>query len=804
MGATQRQPSGQPRLVYLQWDHRGLPAFVQMHMQTHVKCLRQFFDLTVITGDCDYGQICDEHMPDAVLFESGVNYREARHPTIRHTSAHPSVPKLGLHNGDPWCDARPGFLSDMEQWGIDTFFTISTTMAEHTPTVADHLFVWPNFIDPELYHDYAEPKRIPVLITGQVSPLYPWRQRVHAAVATHFPNLRCPHRGYSSSHAARMLFGEEYARTISASHFVPSCGAVARELLRKHLEVPACKSCLVTERSPILEACGFVDMVNCVFADSHDVVDKLDHLLGHPAELERITRAGYDLVHARHTLRQRDQILQWVREQRLLQPGERLVQDGPLGPIHRVCQSSPARSVHIRSDGMHLKDMRTGDALLAAGDFRTAAEHFRRAACCIPWMPEPALKLALCDLHLGVANRAAESLERLNVTTLSKYGAAAPDPVEWAYAAIATLCRGDLTEAAERTACFRSLGHPELDRTRTAIDALLGRLVSAEAESVHASGPTAPQRCSVHSLPRRSFDEWIAMLCGMLTANGQVSYATTLRGAVSRLVPHATGDRTTRPPDYPAHDTAPGTAEGWRGRRSWRTRARGALVERAPVLTRLLRRAVKLTVPHLNRLELRYGYFLPYDYSAVKQDAFIVALRELLTEHDVRTAAVVGATAGAPATEAALRASRQGATPRRWHFINAPSPGFRQLASRYAGADFARFHALDDPPRPGGGDRSDAARGGALPCIAEERLDLLLMVACDVLTDADVALAIRSRLVALQHLRHPAVFAAYRAMLASPDHVLVAVEPVRHGGYAVFAEHRLRMASARQPASLPA
>ncbi|MDP4361108.1 glycosyltransferase, partial [Escherichia coli] len=77
--------------------------------------------------------------------------------------------------------------------------------------------------------------------------------------------------------------------------------------------------------TPALEAAGFTDMQNCVFADEHDILDKLDYLFQNPDELERITNAGYQLVHSRHTLKQRDQIFQWFNLYKNLKSNQKIV-----------------------------------------------------------------------------------------------------------------------------------------------------------------------------------------------------------------------------------------------------------------------------------------------------------------------------------------------------------------------------------------------------------------------------------------------------------------------------------------------
>ena len=320
-----------PKLIFFQSKYAdGLPEFLLTHKQEHVNCLSVFFDVTVIQNDCDYEQMCDLYQPDLALFESGVNLLTCKRPKITNVRGCEIIPKLGLLNADAWCETRSGSLSDMDQWGIETIFSISTTIAEHFPSIASHVFVWPNFVDPTVYRDYNEAKLIPALLSGATAAQYPWRRRVYKLIAEHYPSLSCPHRGYlSRSSASQVLYGAQYARTINASWVAPVCGTVAKEVVRKHFEIPACNTCLITERARNLEEAGFVDMTNCVFADESDILDKLEFLFEHPDRLRAITAAGYSLVHSRHTQQNRDQILQWFNLNKTLQCNEKIVQPGP-------------------------------------------------------------------------------------------------------------------------------------------------------------------------------------------------------------------------------------------------------------------------------------------------------------------------------------------------------------------------------------------------------------------------------------------------------------------------------------------
>jgi len=497
-------------------------------MQLHIKCLSEFFKVIVINHDCDYDQICDTHQPDLALFESGYRTYISRKIEIKNTSAFPEIPKIGLHNGDSWCDCRSGFISDMALWGIEIFFSISTTMAEYTPAMSEHLFVWPNFIDSDIHRDYRQSKVIPVLLNGNSNPLYPWRQKIYSKVSGCFPSLIFPHLGYGSN-SPLMFHGEQYARTINSSWVVPTCGTIAKEVVRKHLEIPGCKACLVTEKTPALEAAGFVDMVNCVFANEKDVLDKLNFLFQNPDELETIIDQGYQLAHTRHTLKQRNQIFDWFNLHKNLKSHERIVQRNPFESLQIVEKSSGIKNEPIKCDGIVLKLLRKGDEKLSAGKYEDAKLLYLQCLDYISWMSEPKLKLAICNLYKGDAFSALNWIIQPIQQSLTFYKAKDPDPVEWAYYIITLICQGKLDDALIQAYQFPLLNHPELDRVRWVIN----NLQDKEASSVSTNNNLHP-RMSIHRLPQISMKDWINNLCLMLNACQKWNYVEILNNRIQR------------------------------------------------------------------------------------------------------------------------------------------------------------------------------------------------------------------------------------------------------------------------------
>src|SRR5829696_4886208 len=88
-----------PKLVFFQWDHapnKNSAKFLLLHMQHHVKCLSEYFQVFVVSHDYDYSEICNLYEPDLTLFESGYRSHGSRRIEITNTHTHAKVPKLGL------------------------------------------------------------------------------------------------------------------------------------------------------------------------------------------------------------------------------------------------------------------------------------------------------------------------------------------------------------------------------------------------------------------------------------------------------------------------------------------------------------------------------------------------------------------------------------------------------------------------------------------------------------------------------------------------------------------------------------
>ncbi len=756
-----------PRLVFFRWTQEEIPQFVRLHLQQHVKCLSEFFEVIVISENCDYQQVCDKYQPDLTLFESGV-YTGKRE--IQNTSAYPEIPKLGFCNADAYCESRDVFISDMARWGIETFFCLSVAMGEYTPEIADNLFVWPNFVDSDLYRDYGESKIIPVLFTGSLATHYPWRNRISKIVSQYYPSLMCPHFGwYGNEITSRMIYGEKYARVLNASLVIPTCGTIANEVVRKHFEIPASKSCLITEKTPSLEAAGFVDMENCIFTDESDVLDKLDYLFKNPEELERITNAGYQLVHSRHTLKQRDQIFQWFRLYKDLKPHQKIVQTSPFEQLIIVDKSSGLKNSHIISNGLDRVLLRQGDEKLRAGKYEEAEALYLRCLNYQAYIPEPKLRLALCNLYKGNAETALDWILQPIKSNLEGYKAIDPDPVEWTYFIISLLCQGKLDQAIESANQFPSLCHPELERIRLVIDVLKNR----DANTLPCS-EYFKYRSSVHQLPSRSFNEWIDNLCVMLMACKQPHTAENIKSLLTNQ-------------SRKLNQSINITSEQERKKHGTSI---GKLIQNVEPIHVLFQRWLKTKLRKfllnpLNKLEKIFGYFLPYRFSEIKNDDFYKTINNLITKESINTALIIGASAKEGITEAVLTGIQQNSNRPITFCINIPNPQFIKLQKRYVKKSFARFYTIQSSLH-----QPFSDLGNLIQKIQEENhidcFDMILIDSSELTVSIELEGLYRASFFVLDDTNSFQNYKNYHRLITDPNYILVTHNPSARNGYAIF------------------
>jgi hypothetical protein len=777
------QVPAKPKLVFLSYKYdERLPDFLLIHHREHIRCISETFDVIVIDYPCDYQQICDQHQPDLTLFETGLNILSCQRPAIKNLKANPQVPRLGFINADAWCETRTGTISDIEEWRLDALFSISVTASEHAPEIADRLFVLPNFVDPQVYRDYGESKIIPILLTGAKGPQYPWRRRVYKLVAEYYPSMSCPHGGYlARSGAGQVMYGERYARTINASFMAPTCGTIAKEVVRKHFEIPGCRACLITEKSPGLEAAGFVDMANCVFADEKDILEKVAYLFQRPEKLRSIADAGHQLVQSRHTLRQRHQILQWLNLHRHVGSNQRIVQPNPFEPLRIVERSLGTAAPYVVSHGLHLDLMRQGDDKLRAGEYRDAEALYLQCLSYMNRLPEAKLRLALCSLYLGKARQALSWVFEPIQYSLDEYKATDPDPVEWAYYIISLLCLGKLSEATERAGEFAGLVHPELGRTRWMVNLLKGKVQPFPVAQKFEGG----YRPSIHRLPCQDADEWLDQLAAMFKASRQTCWS-------DRLNKYRSSSRVTLLQQ--GRNPTESVREGNTGKLASTKSQKGASASfRNRLLLYKARRRVRSIVSSARRKsEAKWAEFIPHAVSKKRNNNLFRAIREVTRDEEIKTALVAGLRVAKVGIEALVAEDDRIRTVPSIFCVSRSEHLSKESCTAESAGPRIKWYAIaksSDPENPAEG------IGDVVRKIKREngitQFDVVLIDNSDPLDQAAVRGDLEAemgaaKVVILNDIVSPIGYGKYLGLLESSDYALVEHNPDSGRGYAIF------------------
>ena len=765
--------NSKPKLLFFQFRYdENVPYFLLIHKQEHVQCLELFFEVILINEDADYRELCEIHEPDLALFETGLQLASAHRLNITNTHAYPDIPKLGFFNADSWANTREGILSDMDHWGIETYFSICVTAPEHTPEVAQNLFVWPNFINPRVFKDHGNPKVIPVLLTGCQDPQYTWRDKIFKVVSKVYPTLTCPHHGYfSRAGIGQFLDGEKYARALNSSWLAPTCGTVAKEVVRKHLEIPGSMTCLISEESPGLKAAGFVDMKNCVFADEHDVLDKIEYLFQNPAELNEIIRAGHQLVHTRHTAEQRDQIFQWFSLNKELKAGQKIVQVNPYEPFQVIPSAEREKPYYIVSNGLHLDLYRQADKFFLQGNYPEAEALYLKSIKYIGGsMSEPKLKLALCYLYHGKPKAALNLMIEPIRVTISRYHAVDPDPVQWAYFIICLVCLGKIKQAWKRARQFPAMSHPELDRARAVVDVLISQ--GAYVPSVnHGKKP----RRSIHALPNRSFEEWIQELCVMLNACGQDEAEKTLRRSII--------EADSFPPQ-------PNNRTSLNGREAGKAKPVSLhFLDNPLLISRTCEKTKSYMYSVMNQLESGLGYFLPFSMSAKRKDQFYSIAYKIGSK--ISTGLLLGAIDWKGSAEAFLAGVQENEKRPPVHCIMACDPKQKNGSTPSYATRSIRTHFVYANRKSHPMDEMKNAIEKIMNGIKINAFDAVLVD----MSQLDQEIVIKPSLnyflsnsifVLIHNINNYHNHNLYIWLLRSPHHALITFDLGMHNGYAVF------------------
>jgi hypothetical protein len=297
----------------------------------------------------------DEVQPEILIFLAAKGALRWRGDLAQFRRGRGDVPAVMVTLMDAHSPAKAALLRQVEQLGAEAVFTIDTGFRELAGDYRDLIYYAPWCLNASMCHDYGLEKTIPVALMGDGfvpqfpgDARYPWRLRNGELFLRALPCFVSPRPMGAAEHG---IMGEEYGRMLNRSRLALACGAARQIATKKLLEIPASRTCLVTEPSPMVEAMGFADMENCVMGDGRELLEKCRYLLEHEEQLQAITDAGWAFVRENHGPERRRVLIDWHRLRKERRPGQAIAQPSLRGPLalvdsHSACENS----VHLKSE----------------------------------------------------------------------------------------------------------------------------------------------------------------------------------------------------------------------------------------------------------------------------------------------------------------------------------------------------------------------------------------------------------------------------------------------------------------------
>ncbi len=496
-----------PRLLYFNgpWDYLG-DRIRRSYIEPLQRLLEQDFEVISVEGDCDFRREVKAHRPDVAFFHTGIECNHEPEVTIANCDAFPELPRMGWMARDPFSPSRLQALNRLRAWRVDQVFYLTRASDSPTPLMANAIYV-PWWIDESVFRDYGEPKLFPISFTGSgwlEKQFYTWRHPVFVQLVQKLPVYHVP--SFLSHQKQEVYVGESYARLLNQSLISGGCGSACRYLTLKLMEIPAARSCLITEETEILKALGFIDGVNCVFITAENAVSKVQALLDDPVRLQAITDAGHQLVHEQHTRRNRRMFIDWYRLWKQRRPGQRVAQCSP-GELRLIDAHAEIPPAFPRENPLNDRIF-AGYKLIEEGRWTDAIKEFAAVGEIIPYVAEAQLGLAICHLNLGQAVDAIRIIGRMFSVHTKDFAYLVPDPLTLAFFVIALIKSDREDSAVDVLAQQTAVKHPALNALRWVAAQRWPDFRRKYPDWRGDEGNETQAVDTLHLLPARSFFEW--------------------------------------------------------------------------------------------------------------------------------------------------------------------------------------------------------------------------------------------------------------------------------------------------------
>jgi Glycosyl transferases group 1 len=160
--------------------------------------------------------------------------------------------------------------------------------------------------DPDEIRFNTTPK-VKILQLGNVGPSYPFRQYVAGLEDDRIEKIA--HPGWNHPDNTEALIRRRYYHKLNEYICCFTDALIFRYIVLKNFEIPGVGALLLTDRAieKEMNQLGFVDFQTCIFCDQETFLDRVSWILEpkNREAVDRIRRAGMDLVWAKHLTKHR-------------------------------------------------------------------------------------------------------------------------------------------------------------------------------------------------------------------------------------------------------------------------------------------------------------------------------------------------------------------------------------------------------------------------------------------------------------------------------------------------------------------
>ncbi|MEO6902842.1 MAG: glycosyltransferase [Bacteroidia bacterium] len=424
-----------PKLILIRSDisHHSLMLqnFVFLNKE---KALSLFFDVEIITEDIKYEDLIAKHEPQIIAYF--YNPRLTKMVHVFNIERYSDIPKIGILGVDEISPDRFCVIDYYEKLGMEAYFTTGSSYTHYCPAFAHKIFYWPWFILEDETHDFKLKKEYDFFLSSHIFQTYPWRQSIFPLLKENFT--------YNAVHTgADPVSGKTFYKLINKGYFAATCGGFCDALVMKHFEIPGSASCLITEDTEIARQAGFIDMVNCVFVNEKNAVEKISYLKHNPTILQDITMQGYNLVHQNHTVKNRTEVIDWYNLNKSKKNNEKIVQPQPFKPLMLVNEKSAVVNYTVTNtkDSLILEE---ADKFLFNRDYDKALkEYIYLNDNFLNYSPDFKIRLSLAYCGKGDQTNALNSIYYLINYELNENEYYNPEPIEWCVLLFILLTSGE-------------------------------------------------------------------------------------------------------------------------------------------------------------------------------------------------------------------------------------------------------------------------------------------------------------------------------------------------------------------------